>query len=760
MHSSRRTFRSPPSSSSSSSSPSESPSKPEPFHSGRSRSAEGSWLLAGPRLTRQRKLRHVTDSELGLSPSRESHSWSGEGSPAAGGIARWSTSAVPQPLPLPELSLLQRRKQGVPMGARSRELMKVGVSREEGDALIGDRWFGNSSAHPTMWKCKDHTATGSAKFPSNSCKRFSHDKNGESAYDNFKLHFPVRSAPTSGPSSPVISPRRSHTGLPVVMRSRELMKVGLSREEGDGREAWIGDQMFRNSSAHPTIRKNKDCTATGLAKFPSNCCKGFPHDKSGESAYHNLRLKVPVRSAPASGLSSPVVSPRRSNTGDFLPFSYTAPQDFQVRPGLEVAVLDRLASCAPCLPHVKITPSPDHSPLHSPTPQSPCMGPKNPSGIMFSMHHNLLPEGSAIWPENDSHVNVHPLPLPPGALKPSQAHVVRHFLEEPNASSMKTQWLRGRLIGRGTFGSVYVATNRETGASCAMKEVDIIPDDPQSAECVKQLEQEIKVLRQLKHPNIVQYYGSDIIDDHLYIYLEYVHPGSINKYVRERCATITESVVRNFTRHILSGLAYLHSNNTVHRDIKGANLLVDAKGVVKLADFGMAKHLTGQGSVLSMKGSPYWMAPEVMLNTAQKNTNPELAFAVDIWSLGCTIIEMLNGSPPWSEVSGVAAMFKVLNKSPPIPETLSSEGKDFLRLCFRRNPAERPSAVKLLNHPFLRNSHEQNVSVSMQAFSGMALRSPRDWTRHKSDLRHISLGTQMPKGNLPYVNECLSTVSR
>lgn len=120
-----------------------------------------------------------------------------------------------------------------------------------------------------------------------------------------------------------------------------------------------------------------------------------------------------------------------------------------------------------------------------------------------------------------------------------------------------------------------------------MKEVDIIPDDTKSSECIRQLEQEIRVLRTLEHPNIVQYLGSEIvsfftlyislillinkllcsmqIEDRFCIYLEYVHPGAINKYVKEHCGALTESVVRNFTRHILSGLAYLHSKKTVHR---------------------------------------------------------------------------------------------------------------------------------------------------------------------------------------------------
>ncbi|VAH31086.1 unnamed protein product [Triticum turgidum subsp. durum] len=184
-----------------------------------------------------------------------------------------------------------------------------------------------------------------------------------------------------------------------------------------------------------------------------------------------------------------------------------------------------------------------------------------------------------------------------------------------------------------------------------MKEVNIIPDDAKSAESLNQLEQEIKFLSQFKHENIVQYYGSDTIEDRFYIYLEYVHPGSINKYVKQHYGAITESVIRNFTRHILRGLAFLHGQKIMHRDIKGANLLVDINGVVKLADFGMAKHLSSAAPNLSLKGTPYWMAPEMVQATLAKDVGYDLA--VDIWSLGCTIIEMFDGKPPWSDLEGV-----------------------------------------------------------------------------------------------------------
>lgn len=310
--------------------------------------------------------------------------------------------------------------------------------------------------------------------------------------------------------------------------------------------------------------------------------------------------------------------------------------------------------------------------------------------------------------DSNAHAMAHPLPLPPGATTPPPCSP-SHVKSRPDSMPMTprlSRWQKGKLLGCGTFGSVYVGSNRETGALCAMKEVQLLPDDPKAAECIKQLEQEIDVLSQLKHPNIVQYYGSEIVDDRFYIYLEYVYPGSISKYVRDHCGGMTEAIVRNFTRHIVSGLAYLHTKKTIHRDIKGANLLVDVNGVVKLADFGMAKHLNGQAGHLSLKGSPYWMAPELLQLETENDVNPNLALAVDIWSLGCTIIEMFDGKPPWSQYEGPAAMFKVMKEDPAIPEKMSPEGKDFLRCCFIRNPAERPTASMLLEHKFLKASND------------------------------------------------------
>ncbi|CAI0429751.1 unnamed protein product [Linum tenue] len=424
----------------------------------------------------------------------------------------------------------------------------------------------------------------------------------------------------------------------------------------------------------------------------------------------NYRHNKAAKSTSDTPYASPEISPQRIRHAFITsPYNNLIPNGKQGWSAPEMATLDIPGLPPPAFLDLSSDSSPIQSPAATRSPPSPVAA------------RTSFETSNARQRDNNASVEVHKLPLPPGANLLSPTPTAAAAVVPPVAAAakqesvpMKSQWQKGKLIGRGTFGSVYVANNRETGALCAMKEVDMFPDDPKSQECIKQLEQEIKVLSQLKHPNIVQYYGSEIVEDHFYIYLEYVHPGSINKYVRDHCGAVTESIVRSFTRHILSGLAYLHTMKTVHRDIKGANLLVDASGVVKLADFGMSKHLTGPVAELSLKGSPYWMAPELMQAVMQKNNNSDLALAVDIWSLGCTIIEMFTGKPPWSEFEGAAAMFKVMRDTPPVPETLSADGKDFLLWCFKRNPAERPSASLLLEHRWLKQLHDVPPSSTPQ----------------------------------------------
>ncbi|KAK7263100.1 hypothetical protein RJT34_30684 [Clitoria ternatea] len=516
---------------------------------------------------------------------------------------------------------------------------------------------------------------------------------------------------------------------------------------------------MRSVFASPETRRNVDQAEARSSRMVhpdvSGCCDNT-RDNNNNNNNNNNMVSVPSRRSVSSSspYASPSMSPQKTSNGDFIPYYYASPRgnQFWSAPEMPTSEAGLLPPAFFDLSALGAETTPSPSSHQSPQGRSPPQHLRTSSGPPSPIHNRLSLEISAMRRESSAPpVSVHPLPLPPGAPLPSPSAnaTFSHSVAKSESSPMKSQWQKGKLIGRGTFGSVYVATNRETGALCAMKEVEIFPDDPKSAESIKQLEQEIKVLKDLKHSNIVQYYGSEIVQDRFYIYLEYVHPGSINKYVREHCGAITESVIRNFTRHILSGLAYLHSKKTIHRDIKGANLLVDSAGVVKLADFGMAKHLTGYEANLSLRGSPYWMAPELLQAVIQKDNSSDLAFAIDIWSLGCTLIEMFTGKPPWSEYEGAAAMFKVMKDTPPIPETLSSEGKDFLRCCFKRNPAERPTAAALLEHQFLKISLQPDVLSSTQLYNGTNFmdkqQSPKGQSENKPDQSSIPCG-KMVKG--------------
>lgn len=269
------------------------------------------------------------------------------------------------------------------------------------------------------------------------------------------------------------------------------------------------------------------------------------------------------------------------------------------------------------------------------------------------------------------------------------------------------KWLKGALLGSGSFGKVYRGHHSETGDMCAIKEVEIVAGDPRSKECAKQLAQEIALLSMLRHPNILHYKGSEMVGESLYIYLELVSGGSIYRLLQEFNNSFTEPVIRRYTRQILLGLDFLHAKCTVHRDIKCANILVDQDGRIKLADFGMAKLIGNETAPLSFKGSPYWMAPEVIL---QNNTGFECA--LDIWSLGCTVIEMTTGKPPWFQYEGFAAMFKVMNcHEVPIPSSLSPFGQNFVSVCLQRDPAKRPTAAALLEHPFVQVDQEPSFLV-------------------------------------------------
>ncbi|XP_062190998.1 mitogen-activated protein kinase kinase kinase NPK1-like isoform X2 [Phragmites australis] len=288
--------------------------------------------------------------------------------------------------------------------------------------------------------------------------------------------------------------------------------------------------------------------------------------------------------------------------------------------------------------------------------------------------------------------------------------------EEGGEEIPPIRWRKGDLIGSGAFGQVYLGMNLDSGELIAVKQVLIGSSNATREKAqahVRELEDEVKMLKNLSHPNIVRYIGTACEENTLNILLEFVPGGSIQSLLG-RLGSFPEAVIRKYTKQLLHGLEYLHRNGIIHRDIKGANILVDNKGCIKLADFGASKQvekLATATAAKTMKGTPYWMAPEVIVGSGHN-------CSADIWSVGCTVIEMATGKPPWShEYQEVSLLYYVgtTKSHPPIPEHLSPEAKDFLLKCLQKEPEMRSAASTLLQHPFITGGLEDLCQLNHAA---------------------------------------------
>lgn len=308
------------------------------------------------------------------------------------------------------------------------------------------------------------------------------------------------------------------------------------------------------------------------------------------------------------------------------------------------------------------------------------------------------------------------------------------------------RWLALKALGHGTFGKVMLATNDTTGQYAAVKEMPVSN--------ASTLAREFSLMSKLPHHrHVVNILGAEATERRARLFIEYCPNGTLLSRIPKE--GMAEPLVRTCVRQILEGLAFLHHHNILHRDIKPANVLIDADGTLKIADFGLSRHIDTLPAQTVQAGSPAYMSPESVLG--------HLCAGSDLWSVGATMVHMLTGRVPWSHIAPFRQGRDPLlfyigshpDEHPEIPGTASPEAQSFLALLFRRDAHLRGSAAVALLHPFIRKPDAYEADQLLASLGG----SSRSATPSNMVLERLQRAHQRAAGDTGAADDSLEYAS-
>ncbi|KAL7861831.1 hypothetical protein SRHO_G00132720 [Serrasalmus rhombeus] len=384
-----------------------------------------------------------------------------------------------------------------------------------------------------------------------------------------------------------------------------------------------------------------------------------------------------------SGASSPLVSATRPHRTVRSSSSYTI--------GLSPNISFRPAGPDPFLRH-----SGCPNPGLYPRQDSPSQPRPSPTGSLATS-----PPGTcspAFRPPQ--HPSPRPPPDPPKVTHEQFKAALQMVVDKGDPRSYLENFVK---IGEGSTGVVCIAREKHSGRLVAVKMMDLRRQQRREL-----LFNEVVIMRDYQHKNVVEMFKSALVEEELWVIMEYLQGGALTNIVSE--TRLSEEQIATVCEAVLQALAYLHSQGVIHRDIKSDSILLSLDGRIKLSDFGFCAQISKDiPKRKSLVGTPYWMAPEVI-------SKSPYGTEVDVWSMGIMVVEMVDGEPPYFSETPVAAMKRLRDEPAPTIRNIQQVSpvlKDFLDRMLTRDPLERASATDLLEHPFLLQSSSPQCLVPL-----------------------------------------------